>query len=104
VLVNVKVKEKKFEVHHTWEPELADPPPYVPLVHPTAQVSLRPESDSEDSNGKEEALDLNPHSCHQAAPLLYPSPTFFFSGPRERYETLGKVTELWRLTSKEAQL
>jgi hypothetical protein len=27
---------------------------------------------------------------------------FTFDGPRERYEPLGKVAELWRLTSKEA--
>jgi hypothetical protein len=35
ILVNRKVKEKKFEVHHTSEPELPDPPPYVPVPrHP----------------------------------------------------------------------
>jgi hypothetical protein len=34
ILVNGKVKEKKFEVHHTSEPEVPDPPSYVPLVCP----------------------------------------------------------------------
>jgi hypothetical protein len=48
ILVNGKVKEKKFEVHHTSEPELPDPPPYVLPVCPTALASPRPESNSED--------------------------------------------------------
>jgi hypothetical protein len=61
ILVKRKVKEKKFEVHHTLEPELPDLPPYVPLVGITAPDSLRPESDSEDPNRKEEASEPNPH-------------------------------------------
>jgi hypothetical protein len=93
ILVNGKVKEKKFEVHHTLEPELPDPPPYVPPVCLTTPASLRPESDSEDPNGKEEALEPNPHPCHPTAPSVYPS--FAFDGPRERYKPLGKVAELW---------
>jgi hypothetical protein len=72
VLVNGKVKEKKFEVHHTLEPELPDPPPYVPMLRPTALASLRCESNSEDPNRKEEALELKSHPWHPTAPLLYP--------------------------------
>jgi hypothetical protein len=53
ILVNGKVKEKKFEVHHTSEPEPPDPPSYVLLVCPAAPASLRSESNSEDPNGKE---------------------------------------------------
>jgi hypothetical protein len=34
ILVNRKVKEKKFEAHYTSEPEQPDPPPYVPC-HPS---------------------------------------------------------------------
>jgi hypothetical protein len=62
ILVNGKVKEKKFEVHHTSEPEPPDLPPYVPPLCPVALASLRPES-----NGKQEALELNPHPCHPMA-------------------------------------
>jgi hypothetical protein len=72
VLVNGKVQEKKFEVHHTSEPEPPDQPPYVLPVSPDAPASLRPESDSEDPNRKEEASDLNPHPCHPMDPSLYP--------------------------------
>jgi hypothetical protein len=50
ILVNGRVKEKKFEVYHTSEPELPDPPPYVPPVCPTALGSLRPKFNSEDPN------------------------------------------------------
>jgi hypothetical protein len=72
ILVNGKVKEKKFEVHHTSEPEPPGPPPYVPPVHPSTAASPRPKSDSEDPNRKEEALEPNPHPCHPMAPSLYP--------------------------------
>jgi hypothetical protein len=72
VLVNGKVKEKKFEVHHTSEPEPPDPPPYVPLVRLAAQASLRPESSSQDPNRKEEASEPNPYPRHPTAPSLYP--------------------------------
>jgi hypothetical protein len=71
VLVNGKVKEKKFEVHHTSEPEPPNPPPYVPLVCLAAPASPRPEFDSEDLNGKEEALEPSPHPCHLTVPSLY---------------------------------
>jgi hypothetical protein len=69
-LVNGKVKEKKFEVHHSSEPEPPDLPPYGPLVCLTALASPRPKSDSEDPNRKEEASEPNPYPCHPTAPLL----------------------------------
>jgi hypothetical protein len=72
ILVNRKVKEKKFEVHHTSEPEQPDPPLYVPLVLLSSLASLRPESNSEDSNGKEEASDPNPRPHDPTVPSLYP--------------------------------
>jgi hypothetical protein len=72
ILVNRKVKEKKFEVCHTSEPEPQDPPPYVPPVHLATLASLRPESNSEDPNGKEKASEMNPSSCHQQLPCYTP--------------------------------
>jgi hypothetical protein len=101
ILVNDKVKEKKFEVHHTSEPELPDPPPYVPLVHPTTPASPRSESDSEDPNGKEEALEPNPHTYHPRAPSLCPSlPSMVLEKDMSHW---GRSLNSGRLTSKEAR-
>jgi hypothetical protein len=44
VLVNGKVKEKKFKVHHTSEPEPPDLPPHIPQVCLAALASPRLES------------------------------------------------------------
>jgi hypothetical protein len=90
VLVNGKVKEKKFEVHHTLEPELPDLPPYVPQVHLTAPDSLK--NGSRGSQMKED-IRTEPLPMSSNGSLLITS--FAFDGPRERYEPLGKVSEPW---------
>jgi hypothetical protein len=100
ILINGKVKEKKFEIHHTLEPELPDPPPYVPPVHLTILASPRPESDSEDPNGKEEASELNPCSCHPMGPSLYP-PLPLMASEKDTSHW-GRSPNSGRLTSKEA--
>jgi hypothetical protein len=101
ILVNRKVKEKKFEVHHTSELEPPDLPPYIPLVCPAAPDSPRPESDSEDPNGKEAASEPNPSPCHPTTPSLYRP--FAFDGPGERYKPLGKVSELWEANKQKGR-
>jgi hypothetical protein len=52
ILVNNKVKEKKFEVHDTSESESSDPPPYVLPVSSATLASPRSESNAGDPNGK----------------------------------------------------
>jgi hypothetical protein len=71
-LANGKMKEKKFEVHHTSEPESSDPPSYVLPVHSSALASPRSEFNAGDPSGKEETLGLGPQPCHTAASSLYP--------------------------------
>jgi hypothetical protein len=71
ILVNGKVKEKKFEVHHTSESESSHLPPYVLPVCPATPASPRPESNEGDPNGKEGTLGLDLHPCHPAVPSLY---------------------------------
>jgi hypothetical protein len=56
------------------EPELPDPPPYVPLVGPTAPASPRPESDSEDPNRKEEASEPNLPMSSNGSLIIPPLP------------------------------
>jgi hypothetical protein len=70
ILVNGKVKEKKFEVHHTSEPESSDQPPYVLPVCSATLASPRSESNAGDSNGKEGTLVLDPHPCYSAVSSL----------------------------------
>jgi hypothetical protein len=95
-LVNRKVKAKKFEVHHTLDPEPPDPPP----VHPATLASLISESDSEDPNGKEEASEPNPHPCHPTALSLYPLlPLMAWEKDTNHW---GRSPNSEKLTSKEA--
>jgi hypothetical protein len=91
-LVNGKVKEKKFEVHHTSEPESSDPPPYVLPVCSATLASQRFKSNAEDPSGKEETSGLDPLPCHP----VFPHYTSLYSNDsRGREEPLGKVTEFW---------
>jgi hypothetical protein len=53
ILVNGKVKEKKFKVHYTSESESSDPPSYVLPVCSAAPASPRSEFNTGDPNGKE---------------------------------------------------
>jgi hypothetical protein len=98
-LVNGKVEENKFEVHHTSESESSDPPPYVLPVRSAALASPRSESNAGDSNGRRKHWAQTPIHVTQWFPHYTPPlpPTT----PKEEKSHLGRSLNSGRLTSKD---
>jgi hypothetical protein len=87
ILVNGKLKEKKFEVHHTSECEQSGPPPYALPVRSVTLASLKSKSNAGDPNLKDEThLSLYP-----------PLPPMI---PKEEMSHWGMSPNSGRLTNK----